>query len=158
MTTASSEKIYDGDDGSDKCALGDMSSHSSIDSTGFEDPKVHDAIQSAALAQVSLSPEVLDFWNTVKAEELILVALKDLLTKDTHTSRLENPSAAAAMDQAIATRTEFTTAIETHGSQNLQDMWFDLEDQYHDEFICHAFLPEELGGFSWKQDGEASDA
>jgi hypothetical protein len=144
---------------SDGSAMGELSSHSSIESytNAEEDIATTTRESSITLDFLSLQDpssslsddDVKCFWKMVQQSPHLYTGLIEFHRSHAkrHRRRLETPSAAAGMDQAEALRTQFTDiVVKQSGTLEHQQFWSKMSPELCDKFLCHIFLPAELGG------------
>ena len=141
------------------CALvGDLSSQSSLNSdipaeydevSNPNDDIAEVAIDLSCLEPPSTSSDIHKFWSMVPNSPLYktLVDFRDKHKNEKSMKRLENPSARAATDRALAMRVEFSNLVQESGTSEQREAWLALNTEQCDEFLCQVFLPKEVGGF-----------
>mmetsp|Transcript_15198 Transcript_15198/g.28413 ORF Transcript_15198/g.28413 Transcript_15198/m.28413 type:complete len:165 (-) Transcript_15198:138-632(-) len=103
---------------------------------------------SAPVTIVETIPETLKAFVEVAKEEPLFTTMKEFRAKwkKHHEIHLATPSAFIASDNGEKMRLEFSAVVQEVGSPQQQTQWTALSPEQCDKFLCHIFLPPELGG------------
>ena len=154
--------IYSTEEDADSCgcAIVDLSSQSSMESctNGAEDDAIAGRENDIALEFLSLqvastvdsdSDAVKIFYEMIQHSPSLYNPTVDFRCNNFECDhrRMENPSAAAAMNHAEEIRKQFDDkVIKVSGTLEEQKFWSSMSSEECDEFLCRIFLPPSLGG------------